>query len=538
MLAAATVLCVMAAGHAHPAGRADAGSAAKARRGGTLRLGARLVPAIDPAIAYLPGAWQIEYATCAKLFNYPDASGPAGTRLVPEVVDRFTVSKDGRTYTFTLKKTFRFHTGAPVTAQSFAYAFNRDANPTLNSDAAAYMREIVGAAAVMDGTAQSISGVRVLGRDRLQIRLTKPVGDFTARLTMPFFCPILAGTPLDPAGVDGIDDPAGSGPYHVAERVVNQRIVLKRIAYYHGTRPANVDEVVWTIETGDDCLVAVEEDRVDYCVAGIPATAYRTLAETYGINRPGGQFFVSPSLSMWYLVFNHDRPAFKGQRGIPLEKVINYAIDRPAMARPYGYLVGKRTDQMLPPVLARDERIYPLKGADPSTGRAWLARAKTRPRELVLYAFDYPESVEVAQVLAFDLKKLGIDLEVKYFDDATMGEKSRSAGNPSASPCRAGMPITPMRRRSSSQSSALGAQNSACTWTTRASIADWTQRTGSGARRADVPGPTSTSTSCATARTGLPTWPRRDARSSHVASGASSTSPSTASTSPRCARTR
>ena len=47
----------------------------------------------------------------------------------------------------------------------------------MNSGATAYMREIVGAAAVMDGTAQSISGVRVLGRYRLQIRLTRPVGE-------------------------------------------------------------------------------------------------------------------------------------------------------------------------------------------------------------------------------------------------------------------------------------------------------------------------------------------------------------------------
>ena len=60
-----------------------------------------------------------------------------GTRLVPEVVDRYTVSKDGRTYTFELKQTFRFHTGAPVTAQSFADAINRVAHPKLESPATA-----------------------------------------------------------------------------------------------------------------------------------------------------------------------------------------------------------------------------------------------------------------------------------------------------------------------------------------------------------------------------------------------------------------
>ena len=39
------------------------------------------------------------------------------------------------------------------------------------------MHEVVGADAVTEGKAQSISGVRVLGPYRLQIRLTKPLGD-------------------------------------------------------------------------------------------------------------------------------------------------------------------------------------------------------------------------------------------------------------------------------------------------------------------------------------------------------------------------
>src|SRR6266480_5764665 len=39
----------------------------------------------DPALAYLTTSWQVEYATCAKLLNYPDAPNPEGSRLVPEI---------------------------------------------------------------------------------------------------------------------------------------------------------------------------------------------------------------------------------------------------------------------------------------------------------------------------------------------------------------------------------------------------------------------------------------------------------------------
>jgi peptide/nickel transport system substrate-binding protein len=423
------MLAMLVTGAAVLVASAVAGPAAETPKGGTLRIAGDDLDFVDPALGYFTDTWMIEYATCAKLFNHPDEAGAAGTRPVPEVADRYTISKDGRTYTFRLKQTFRFHTGARVTAQSFADAFNRDAQPKLRSPATAYMHDIVGADAVIDGRAQSISGIHVLNRYRLRIRLTKPSGDFTARLTMPLFCPILPNTPVDPRG---IDNPAGSGPYYVAERITNQRMVLKRNPYYRGERSANVDQIVWTPgESPADCRRAVEEDRVDFCSSpGIARDAARALTEKYGINRPGGQVFVGPSPATWFFVFNHDRPAFKGAGQIPLKKAINYAIDRPALTRAFGYLAGKRTDQMLPPAFARAESIYPLGGADVAAARRWYAKAELKPTKLVLYTWTPPPMVTVAQVLEYNLKQVGIDLEVKYYEPTIATEKARTPGEP------------------------------------------------------------------------------------------------------------
>ena len=55
---------------------------------------------VDPQLAYITTAWWLEYATAAKLFNYPDKAGVAGTKLVPEVASKFTVSNGGKRYTF------------------------------------------------------------------------------------------------------------------------------------------------------------------------------------------------------------------------------------------------------------------------------------------------------------------------------------------------------------------------------------------------------------------------------------------------------
>jgi ABC-type transport system substrate-binding protein len=298
----------------------------------------------------------------------------------------------------------------------------------MQSPATSFMHEIVGADAVIGGTAKAISGVRVLSRYRLQLRLTRPAGDLLARLAIPLFCPILPGTPIDPAG---ILNPAGSGPYYVKERVVNRQVVLERNPFYRGGRPANADRIVYTAGVSRDaCLADVEQDQFDICVNALPATSIRQLADKYGINRKNGQFFVSPKLETWYFAFNHDRPAFRGPGQVPLEKAINYAIDRPALVRPFGYLAGKRTDQMLPTVLGRDESIYPLKGADPQTARKWLARAKLKPTTLVLYTLNGGIAIADAQVFAFDLKQIGIDVEVKYFDPSTLAEKAGTRGEP------------------------------------------------------------------------------------------------------------
>jgi peptide/nickel transport system substrate-binding protein len=229
---------------------------------------------------------------------------------------------------------------------------------------------------------------------------------------MPFFCPIAANAPPQE-----IHDPLGSGPYYIASRVPNRQTVLRRNAFYWGPRPASVDRVIWSVGLGfEACREAEERNATDYCVAGIPSAEYAELAAMYGINKKDGQFFFSPTLSTFYFAFNHDRPAFKGQGQIPLKQAINWALDRPSLVRTAGYLGGKRTDQILPPAMARAASIYALGGVTDRSlakARALLAKAKLKPTSLVLYTrtIDGPR----VQIFQFNLKRLGIDVDVKYF---------------------------------------------------------------------------------------------------------------------------
>lgn len=175
---------------------------------------------VDPALAYYVPSWALEYATGAMLFNYPDAPAPRGSRLVAEVAAGFpSVSKDGRTYTLRLKKTYRFSNGDRVTAGSFVTAFRRARSRRMQAPAATFVRDV--------------DAFKAAGEYTLQIRMRRPAGDLLARLAMPFFMAIPAETPINP---DGIEAPVVSaGPYFIREWTKNRRIILERNRFLRGT---------------------------------------------------------------------------------------------------------------------------------------------------------------------------------------------------------------------------------------------------------------------------------------------------------------
>jgi ABC-type transport system substrate-binding protein len=413
---------------------ASAGPYSESKQGGILRLMWGQEPdSLDPALANGDvGSWALLSLTCARLFiNSPDPD-TGKPRFVPEVVLSFTRSNGGRTYTFQLKRTFRFHTGDRVTARSFADAFHRNANRQMRSTARPYMRDIVGVDAVLRGRAEEVSGVEVLRRYRLRIHLKRRAGDFVARLTMPYFCPILPGTPPE-----RIDDPPGSGRYWLADRVPQRQIVLERNPFYRGGRIANPDRIVWTIEPNPTVrLRATEQGTNDYMLLfNTPDSVVRELVEKYGLNRPGGQVFrpsrsiaVAPLFKPGFR-FNLDRPAFEGSGSAALRKAINYVIDRPALARTRPF-AARRSDRLLPSALSESRRLYPLGGTDPVAARKWLARAGHRPPTFTLYTSNFSFAVAAAQVFAFNLRQLGIRVEVREFDFQTLPKKLSKPGEP------------------------------------------------------------------------------------------------------------
>ncbi len=378
----------------------------------------------DPALDYLSTGWELEYATCLKLFNYPDVNGPKASQLVPEAATGFPkVSNSGKTYDFTVNAGFtKFSNGQAVTAANFKAAFDRDADPKMQSPALPFFSDVVGS------SSSPVSGVKVKGT-HLIVTLTHAAPDFLARMAMPFFCAVPTNLAHDPNGVDA---PPGAGPYYISNRVVNRSITLKRNPNYKGKRPHNATQINYVIGNSQAAsYLRVQSGETDYADGGIPSASYAEAAQKFGINK--GQFWVKPALGVRYYAFNHDRPLFKGANGTALAKAINYAIDRKAVLSQGGYLAGKRTDQILPPGMAgfRDANLYPLKGADLATAKKWAAKSGVKDGTTVeYYTSNTPTSLLAAQIVQFDLKQIGLSINPHPFARGVQIGKEGTRGEP------------------------------------------------------------------------------------------------------------
>jgi peptide/nickel transport system substrate-binding protein len=312
---------------------ASAGSAHAFKKGGIWRYGTTGASVqVDPQLAYVTTAWWIEYATAAKLYNYPDRQGPAGSKLVPEVASKFTVSNNGKRYTFTIRPGFKFNDGSKVTAKNFKRAIDRTANKALASPGAPFITDpngtnIVGAKKVNDGGATAVSGAVAKG-NKLIVNLTKPDGTFMAKITMPFFQATSLKLPLNKEVVNvNSKNMPSAGPYYMTRNDPDKLTQLRQNKNYKKgpgrTRPRNLAgvDIQWNLneQTAFNQTLANQLDE-----GPLPAAEVQGVAKKYGVNKT--RFWTKAINCTGYLPFNTSRSLFKGN--LALRQAINYVINR------------------------------------------------------------------------------------------------------------------------------------------------------------------------------------------------------------------
>jgi len=414
-----------------------AGNAGALKKGGIWKTGTTGASVqVDPQLAYITTAWWLEYATAAKLYNYPDKSGPAGSKLVPEVASHFTVSNGGKKYVFTIRKGFKFSDGSPVTANSFKYAINRTANHDLASPGAQFITDptgtnIVGAKAVNDGNGTNVSGVKVKG-NKLTVNLTKGDGTFMAKITMPFFQATSSKLPLgkEVVNVNGNNMPA-AGPYYMSRNDVNQLTSLRQNKYYKAgpgrTRPHNLTgiDVQWNLneQTAFQQTKAnqLDEDPVT------PPTEVQGVASQYGVNK--SRFWTKPVNCTGYLPMNTANNLFKSN--LPLRQAVNYAISRPPYVQQAGPYAGQPWTHLFNPGVPgwRNVTLYKKN----LTKAKQLASGHMKDGKItVYYRSSGSTNPNQAQIVRQDLINLGFssgNITMKGFSGGNIYDAMGKRGN-------------------------------------------------------------------------------------------------------------
>ncbi|MCV3324092.1 peptide ABC transporter substrate-binding protein [Pediococcus ethanolidurans] len=143
------------------------------------------LPSIDPSLATDEISFNLLNNTNEGLYRLGK-----NNKIEPGMATKTTVSKDGKTYKFTLRKNAKWSNGDSVTAQDFVYSWQRINNPKTGSQYAYLYSGVKNADQIQAGKkAVSTLGIKATGKYKLTVKLDKAIPYFKLLMGFPSFFP-------------------------------------------------------------------------------------------------------------------------------------------------------------------------------------------------------------------------------------------------------------------------------------------------------------------------------------------------------------
>lgn len=344
-----------------------------------------------------------------RLFETRPAAG--SSEVVKSLVTDYSVSEDGRTYSFTLREGVVFSNGSALTASDVKFSFERLLK--IAKDNTEIPLEIVGGEAVMKGEADSLEGFSITDDTHFSITLTAPNAGFPAELSSPAASIVDAETMSSGFGKEPAET-IGSGPFVVTEWVSNDHYTLVYNEKYWGNEPSVKKLVVRVIadaSTQDLMFQNGELDIIDLknLDSAIVAGTYKT--------KPADRIISTPNVGEVFMLMNENNPYLKD---VKVRKAIGMAIDADQIIQ--GIYLGdaQREKGIIPTgVWAHN---YAMEGLpyDPEGAKALLKEAGYAEGEVKFeLAMDSTANSSIQLVynsISEQLKKVGIEATIKSYD--------------------------------------------------------------------------------------------------------------------------
>ena len=341
------------------------------------------IDSLDPHKAEGAGTREVLFNIYEGLVK-PDENG----NLNPAVASNYTISEDGKTYTFTLRDGIKFHNGNPVTVEDIKYSIDRCAD-TSKGD-------------FLVPAFSNIDSVNILDQSHVSIVLKKTDTDFLSYLTTAII-------PKDDA--DPENNPIGTGPYMYVSRSPQENIILKKFADYWNTdNAAHIENVTFKVESNADAIVMDLEGGSIDMFARVTTTQAAQLSDKFKVYE--GEMNLVQAL---YL-----NNAVKPFNDVKVRQALCYAIDKQAILD----FVSDGKGEIL------GSSIYPSfsKYFVPELNNTYsqdLDKAKALLKEAgypdgftftITVPSNYSQHVDTAQVLAEQLEKIGVKANIQQVE--------------------------------------------------------------------------------------------------------------------------
>jgi ABC-type transport system substrate-binding protein len=287
------------------------------------------VNSLDPAFAKIrPSIW-----VCNQLFNGLVQLDDS-LHVQPDIAKSWTISPDGKTYTFTLRDDVYFHQSKifvpnstrKVIAKDFEYSLNRLRDEKIASPGGWILQNVDNFKAVNDSV--------------FQIRLTKTFPAFLGLLTMKY-ASVVPHEAFDIKLYDFRSNPVGTGPFQFKIWEENVKLVLRKNPLYYekdkkGTQLPYMEAVAITfLPDKQSGFLQFVQGKLDF-VSGLDPSYKDEILTPKGELQPKYKdkvtMITGPYLNTEYMGFRMDgnNAALKDKR---LRQALNYGFDKDKMVK-------------------------------------------------------------------------------------------------------------------------------------------------------------------------------------------------------------
>ena len=240
---------------------------------------------------------------------------------VPAAAEGWTVSEDGKVYTFGLRPGLRWSNGDALVAEDFAAGLRRLVDPATASQYAQVVDVIVNAPEIVAGKQPPAAlGVAAPDDRTVMITLSSPAPYLPGLMAHPSCAPLhrpslSLGDRFARAGSQ-----VSNGAFVLEEWLQGSYILAARNTRYWNNGANKLDGVRY-LQIGDENaeLRAYRAGEL-HCTNVVPRGQFDWIKENLA-----AELHVSPQLSTYYFGFNLDRTLFKDSR---LRQALSMAVDR------------------------------------------------------------------------------------------------------------------------------------------------------------------------------------------------------------------